>query len=140
MTMAMERVPGGKGGARVGARVSAVMAPVEQADPQMLWLLLADCADEDPELFYDCGSPVTRERARAVCGGCLVREDCLESVMAEEGALGGSPEQNKRRRYGVRAGLTSGQRWAMAYPAEAEAERAAREAKRKLRKSAGEDA
>ena len=121
MTMAMERVPGGKGGARYGARVSAVMAPVEHEDPQMLWLLLADCADEDPELFYDCGSPVMREKAKAVCAGCLVRADCLDAVMAEEAALGGSAAQNRRRRYGVRAGLTSGERWALAYPGEARA-------------------
>lgn len=134
--MAMERVPGGRGGARIGARVSAVMAPVEHDDPKMLWLLLADCAGEDPELFYDCGSPVTREKARAVCAGCLVRPDCLEAVMAEEEALGGSPEQNKRRRYGVRAGLTSGERWARAYPQEAQAEREARAA-RKARAKAG---
>lgn len=138
MTMAMERAPGGKGGARIGARVSAVTVPVEQDDPKMLWLLLADCAGKDPELFYNCGSPVTREEARAVCAGCLVRDDCLKSVMAEESALGGSPAQNKRRRYGVRAGLTSGQRWAMAYPAEAAAELVARKAKR--RKAAGETA
>lgn len=126
MTMAMERAAGGKGKARPGARVSAMMAPVDHADPRFLWLILADCAGKDPELFYDCASPVTRDEAKAVCGGCLVREDCLETAMAEEAALGGSPEQNRRRRYGVRAGLTSGERWARAYPAEAAAGREAR--------------
>lgn len=133
--MEMERVPGGKGGARTGARVSAFTVPVPHADPRFLWLLLAECPGEDPELFYDCESEVTRDKAKAVCGRCLVRPDCLEAALAEEAALGGDPDQNRRRRYGVRGGLSSGERWARAYPAEARAEREAAEARRAARRA-----
>jgi WhiB family redox-sensing transcriptional regulator len=44
------------------------------------WMLDGNCLDRDPELFH----PVLgegngkRRRAKSVCGGCPVKEQCLE--------------------------------------------------------------
>lgn len=81
------------------------------------WITLAACQREDPELFYNCQSPLERARAKAVCTDCLVTEECLAAVMEEEAAREGeSPEVNKKNRFGIRAGLTASERWALAYP------------------------
>jgi WhiB family redox-sensing transcriptional regulator len=83
------------------------------------WMNRAACRDEDPELFFSCLSPVLREKAKAVCASCPVRDTCLESALTEEAAVGTqSPAQNRKQRYGIRGALTSGERWAMAYPGE----------------------
>lgn len=81
------------------------------------WMDEAACRFEDPELFFDCLSPVLRDKAKAVCRACPVRDICLRSAMREEAAVGKqSPAQNRKVRFGIRGGLTSGERWAMAYP------------------------
>lgn len=83
------------------------------------WRGNAACQYENPDLFFDGLSPVARRKAKAVCYRCPVMAECLRSAMAEEAAQGGqSPAQNRKARYGIRGGLTSGERWSLAYPGE----------------------
>ena len=65
------------------------------------WRDRAACRGEDPELFFPAGdgSGVTATRkARAICAGCPVKDQCLQFALA-------SPE-----RFGTWAGLTEGER------------------------------
>lgn len=69
------------------------------------WQQSAACIGADPELFFpineDARNPVDAERvrqAKAICGGCPVRNQCLESAFAN------------RDHHGVWGGLTSGER------------------------------
>jgi hypothetical protein len=56
------------------------------------------CREMGHHIFYeDEATKAQVERAVSVCGGCIVRQDCLESAMAEEKG-GGS-------RYGIRGGV-----------------------------------
>jgi WhiB family redox-sensing transcriptional regulator len=63
------------------------------------WQFFANCAGMDPELFFpERGmNPV---EAKAVCGHCEVRADCLEYALAgkeEYGIWGGcTPRERKR--------------------------------------------
>ncbi len=66
------------------------------------WRLRAGCVDADAELFFSVAvSGLVLERqvaeAKAVCGGCAVRAECLAD------ALVGLP-------YGIAGGLTEGER------------------------------
>ena len=118
MTMIMER-PAGEAPL---ARRRPHRPRSEAAGGRMLtgeWMGSAACQYEDPELFFDGLSPVSRQQAKAVCRRCPVREACLLSAMAEERApTTQTPDQNRRGRYGIRGGLTSGERWLLAYPGE----------------------
>jgi WhiB family redox-sensing transcriptional regulator len=52
----------------------------------------------DPELFFPDRGASTRE-AKAVCRGCVVREDCLEHALANAerfGIWGGKSERERR--------------------------------------------
>lgn len=80
------------------------------------WYARAACRGMDPQVFFDCMSPVSRARAKEICSACPVREACLEAAMAEEAALGGTPTQNFKFRVGIRGGLGATERWEMAYP------------------------
>ncbi|MGW0696814.1 MULTISPECIES: WhiB family transcriptional regulator [unclassified Streptomyces] len=67
------------------------------------WRMQAACRDEDPELFFPIGSTgpaiVQTEEAKAVCGGCPVRELCLEWAMEhgqDSGVWGGLGEAERR--------------------------------------------
>jgi WhiB family transcriptional regulator, redox-sensing transcriptional regulator len=117
MTVMLERAPERR------ARVAQPSA----AD----WRELAACRREDPELFYEYVSSIARSRAKAVCLSCPVLAECYAAVMDEERGYGDSEESNKRYRYGVRAALTSAERWAIEFPGAAERERV-----RKARKKA----
>ncbi len=63
------------------------------------WRQHAACRGLDPEVFY----PVTDEEAKiakAVCGGCPVRQPCLEhalSIREKDGVWGGATERERRR-------------------------------------------
>jgi len=66
------------------------------------WRARAACVDVDAELFFPVGEsgPVVEAQvraAKAVCGGCLVRAECLTD------ALVGMP-------YGIAGGLTAEER------------------------------
>ncbi|WP_157246703.1 WhiB family transcriptional regulator [Nonomuraea typhae] len=67
------------------------------------WIERAACLDVDPELFFPV-SPARRgaaetERAKAVCGGCAVREPCLAFALDTGQAHGvwGGTDPGQRR-------------------------------------------
>jgi WhiB family redox-sensing transcriptional regulator len=63
------------------------------------WQGRANCAGVDPDLFFPQRGASTRE-AKAVCGGCVVREDCLEYALSNGekfGIWGGLSERERRR-------------------------------------------
>ena len=63
------------------------------------WQDLANCLGGDPDVFFPARGASTRE-AKEVCGGCVVREDCLEYALANGekfGIWGGMSERERRR-------------------------------------------
>lgn len=63
------------------------------------WQLLANCLGVDPDLFFPERGASTKE-AKAVCQGCVVREECLEYALANGekfGIWGGLSERERRR-------------------------------------------
>jgi WhiB family redox-sensing transcriptional regulator len=69
----------------------------------MEWVHRARCKDEDPELFFPVGTTGTSvlqmELAKAVCGLCAVRTECLEWALAtaqDAGVWGGLDEEERR--------------------------------------------
>jgi WhiB family redox-sensing transcriptional regulator len=63
------------------------------------WRLRANCLGVDPELFFPQRGSSTRE-PKAVCAGCVVREDCLEFAVANGekwGIWGGMSERQRRQ-------------------------------------------
>ncbi|MFE5258278.1 WhiB family transcriptional regulator [Streptomyces coelicoflavus] len=69
------------------------------------WEQLSACQGYDPDLWF---SDRTRGRAIAICDGCLVRKECLATVLAREDGVA------KGQRLGIAAGLTGAQRWGLA--------------------------
>jgi WhiB family redox-sensing transcriptional regulator len=67
------------------------------------WIAGAACIGEDPELFFPMGPPssvtVQTARAKAVCDGCAVRDDCLEwsLVTAQDAGVWGGLDEDERR-------------------------------------------
>jgi WhiB family redox-sensing transcriptional regulator len=63
------------------------------------WRILAACRGADPELFFPVSGLDQVQRAKAVCGGCLVRRDCLLFALAtgqQYGVWGGLTETERR--------------------------------------------
>jgi WhiB family transcriptional regulator, redox-sensing transcriptional regulator len=67
------------------------------------WLDRAACLEEDPELFFPIGTTGHAVRqvelAKAVCGGCGVRGECLDWALAtaqDAGVWGGLSEEERR--------------------------------------------
>ncbi|MEI2640468.1 MAG: WhiB family transcriptional regulator [Microthrixaceae bacterium] len=63
------------------------------------WQLSANCLGVDPDLFFPERGASTKE-AKAVCQGCVVREECLEYALANGekfGIWGGLSERERRR-------------------------------------------
>lgn len=67
------------------------------------WRHRAACLDEDPELFFPVGNAgpavLQTERAKAVCGRCPVRAECLRWALEsgqENGVWGGLSEDERR--------------------------------------------
>jgi WhiB family redox-sensing transcriptional regulator len=73
-------------------------------DPDdMWWLPEAHCIGEDPDLFFPIGTSDPAldqvEAAKAICGGCPVRADCLEWALVtcqDAGVWGGLDEEERR--------------------------------------------
>ncbi len=70
----------------------------------MWWVERARCRSEDPELFFPMGAGdrfiVQVDRAKAVCGRCPVRPECLEWALVtcqDAGVWGGLDEEERRR-------------------------------------------
>jgi hypothetical protein len=84
------------------------------------WLRQAACRadDVDPEWFHpaqDKGPSLSK--ARTVCAGCFVQEDCLKFALAMEGG------QTEKTRGGVYAGTTGQQRHQLYQRAKSQAKR-----------------
>jgi WhiB family redox-sensing transcriptional regulator len=67
------------------------------------WRVRAACSEVDPDLFFPVGvtGPAVDhiDAAKAVCRGCIVREECLEfaiSTNQEYGVWGGTSEEERR--------------------------------------------
>lgn len=67
------------------------------------WRDHALCRDTDPELFFPVGTTgmalVAIERAKQVCGECLVRTECLDFALEtnqDSGVWGGLSEEERR--------------------------------------------
>lgn len=62
------------------------------------WQSQANCLGVDPDLFFPERGASTAE-AKAVCAGCVVREQCLEYALANGekfGIWGGTSERERR--------------------------------------------
>lgn len=60
------------------------------------WADHAACVDSDPAIFQ---SEESRGLAKQVCGGCVVRDECLADAMARQeptGVWGGLDEDQRR--------------------------------------------
>jgi WhiB family transcriptional regulator, redox-sensing transcriptional regulator len=76
--------------------VSGVVGDAGDAE---VWQMFANCLGTDPDLFFPERGASTKE-AKAVCQGCVVREDCLEYALANGekfGIWGGLSERGRRR-------------------------------------------
>lgn len=76
--------------------------PREEVIPAMdlSWRLRGACRGLDPEIFYSAGEDEGVERAKDVCGSCVVQQQCLEYALANresEGIWGGATEKERRR-------------------------------------------
>ncbi len=66
---------------------------------ELTWRYRGACRGLDPDIFY----PASDEEAgpaKAVCGSCAVRQQCLEFALANrerEGVWGGATEKERRR-------------------------------------------
>ncbi|MFF9687893.1 WhiB family transcriptional regulator [Streptomyces sp. NPDC014623] len=67
------------------------------------WRTHAACREEDPDLFFPIGSTgpalVQAEEAKAVCGACPVREQCLDWALenSQDAGVWGGLDENERR-------------------------------------------
>ena len=82
------------------------------------WMLGGACRQVDPELFFPIATKGPAERqveaAKAVCGPCAVRANCLSYALAAmpEGIWGGTTREERRAGLGSsvrRARLAAGQ-------------------------------
>ncbi len=63
------------------------------------WMSRANCLGVDPDLFFPARGADSRE-PKAVCEGCVVREECLERALTNRekfGIWGGKSERERRR-------------------------------------------
>ena len=63
------------------------------------WQERANCLGVDPDLFFPARGAPTKE-AKAVCGGCEVKMECLEYALRHGekfGIWGGMSERERRR-------------------------------------------
>ncbi len=83
------------------------------------WTERANCRGTDPELFFS-RRPGDAKRAKRVCAGCWVAEQCLRNQLEYElPQPGDGLETNMRLRDGVFGGLTATERFALQFPEEA---------------------
>ncbi|MEI7888247.1 MAG: WhiB family transcriptional regulator [Actinomycetes bacterium] len=72
---------------------------MNETDPEKSWQVLSNCLGVDPDLFFPERGASTKD-AKAVCQGCVVREDCLEYALSNRekfGIWGGLSERERRR-------------------------------------------
>jgi len=68
------------------------------------WRLAGACRSADPDLFFPISSvgPAQRQitRAKLICGGCGVRQECLDFALAHNqtyGIWGGTTPEDRQR-------------------------------------------
>jgi len=68
------------------------------------WRSAAACLSADPDLFFPLSSRGPGEkqiaRAKVICGGCPVRQECLEFALAHDqlyGIWGGTTPEDRQR-------------------------------------------
>ncbi len=72
---------------------------MNENDEDKNWQMLSNCLGVDPDLFFPERGASTKD-AKAVCQGCIVREDCLEYALTNRekfGIWGGLSERERRR-------------------------------------------
>ena len=72
---------------------------MNETDEDKNWQMLSNCLGVDPDLFFPERGASTKD-AKAVCQGCIVREDCLEYALTNRekfGIWGGLSERERRR-------------------------------------------
>ena len=79
------------------------MQPGDGVRSRRDWLADGACRNEDPELFFPLTAqgPAAKQimAAKAVCGRCLVRLDCLRYALEDRhsyGIWGGTSEEERR--------------------------------------------
>ncbi len=84
--------------------MSALATSIALSSAQYDWRKDASCRDTDPELFFPIGTTgqalVQIAQARAVCGECVCKDDCLEFALAtnqDSGIWGGTSEEERRK-------------------------------------------
>ena len=74
--------------------------PYPEPEEPRRWQELANCKGADPELFFPTqGDWLTERMAKAICDGCIVREECLDFALKERikgGIFGGESERQRR--------------------------------------------
>jgi len=68
------------------------------------WRSAASCLSADPDLFFPISTAGSGEkqiaRAKKICAGCAVRQECLEFALSHEqayGIWGGTTPEDRRR-------------------------------------------
>jgi hypothetical protein len=64
------------------------------------WMERAACRGADPALFFPTLGANTAAKAKAICAGCAVRQECLEYALADPESAGvwaGMAERERRR-------------------------------------------
>ncbi len=82
------------------------------------WRSAGACLSADPDLFFPISTtgPGERQvaRAKVICAGCVVRQECLEFAMTNDlpyGIWGGStPEDRQRQRRRTRRAAAAAKR------------------------------
>jgi WhiB family redox-sensing transcriptional regulator len=75
------------------------------------WRFLAECAGEDPELFFPIGTSgpaqVQAEEAKAICRRCPVTDECLQWALesGQDAGVWGAMTEEERRAYRAELGL-----------------------------------
>ena len=84
--------------------MTALASVIALAHADYAWRTDASCRDTDPELFFPIGTTGVAlaqiETAKAVCGECPVRADCLEFALStnqDSGIWGGTSEEERRK-------------------------------------------
>jgi WhiB family redox-sensing transcriptional regulator len=90
------------------SQVLLAVLPVATGARSLSWMSRGACRQADPELFFPIAAvtgPAARqvEAAKAVCGRCVVRADCLSYSLEAmpEGIWGGTTLEERRAARGA---------------------------------------
>lgn len=80
--------------------IELLRRPEEVSPLAQPWRARGNCRGIDPEIFYPDDDDATADAAKAICGGCSVRQACLEFALTQRekhGVWGGLTERERRR-------------------------------------------